>query len=148
MSQTVRIDWKHIMSRVRVSVRPSNFLYAKNTQNLGKPDRRRVCLFEWSSDAHCRQRNGPSRLGAPDPWHRANLKGSAVCVCACVCACVRVCACVCACVCVCLRVCGYVCVRVCGCAHFMRVRACMRARACERACVRACVRAWCVFNIR
>ena len=33
MSQTVRIDWKHILSRVRVSVRPSNFLYAKKLQN-------------------------------------------------------------------------------------------------------------------
>ena len=31
MSQTVRIDRKHIMSRIRVSVRPSNFLYAENT---------------------------------------------------------------------------------------------------------------------
>ena len=33
MSQTVRIDWKRILSWVRVSVRPSNFLYAKNTHN-------------------------------------------------------------------------------------------------------------------
>ena len=33
MSQTVRIDWKHILSRVRVSVRPSNFFIRKNTQN-------------------------------------------------------------------------------------------------------------------
>ena len=36
MSLTVRIVWKHIMSRVRVSVRPSNFVYAKNIQNLGE----------------------------------------------------------------------------------------------------------------
>ena len=35
MSLTVRIVGKHILSGVRVSVRPSNFLYAKNTQNLG-----------------------------------------------------------------------------------------------------------------
>ncbi len=36
MSQTVRIYWMYILSRVRVSVRPRIFLYAKNTQNLGK----------------------------------------------------------------------------------------------------------------
>ena len=35
MSLTVRIVWQYILSRVRVSVRPSIFLYAKNTQNLG-----------------------------------------------------------------------------------------------------------------
>ena len=33
VSHTVRINWKHIMSRVRVSVRPSYFLYEKNTKN-------------------------------------------------------------------------------------------------------------------
>ena len=33
MSQTVRIDRKHILSRVHVSVRPRHFLYKKNTQN-------------------------------------------------------------------------------------------------------------------
>ena len=31
---TVRIVWQYILSRVRVSVRPSIFLYAKNFQNL------------------------------------------------------------------------------------------------------------------
>ena len=101
MYQTVRIVCKHILSQVSVSVRPSNFLYAKYTQNLGKPDRPRVCIFEWSSDAHCRQQNGPSRLGTTDPSHIANLKGSAMCVCACVC--VRACACVY--VCACTRAC-------------------------------------------
>ena len=64
MSQTVRIVWKHILSQVRVSVGLAIFVYAKNTQNLGKPDRPGMYLFEWSNDAHCRQRNGPSRLGA------------------------------------------------------------------------------------
>ena len=34
MSQTVRIDWQYILSRVCVSVRPSNFLCGKNTQKL------------------------------------------------------------------------------------------------------------------
>ena len=33
MSQTVRIDWKHILSRVRISVRLEILLYVKNTQN-------------------------------------------------------------------------------------------------------------------
>ena len=33
MSQTVRIDRKHILSRVRVSFRHSIYLYAKNPQN-------------------------------------------------------------------------------------------------------------------
>ena len=33
MSQTDHIDWKHILSRVCVLVGPTNFLYAKNTQN-------------------------------------------------------------------------------------------------------------------
>ena len=32
MYQTVRIDWKHIMSRVRVSVRPRILLYPKKHQ--------------------------------------------------------------------------------------------------------------------
>ena len=33
MSLTVRIDWRYILSRVSVSVRPRIFLYAKNIQN-------------------------------------------------------------------------------------------------------------------
>ena len=41
MSQTVRIDWKHFLSRVRVSVRPSNFFIRENTQKLS----RRQCLL-------------------------------------------------------------------------------------------------------
>ena len=32
MSQTERIVWKHILSRVRISVRPRIFLYAKKPQ--------------------------------------------------------------------------------------------------------------------
>ena len=32
IGRSFRIVCQHIMSRVRVSVRPSNFLYAKNTQ--------------------------------------------------------------------------------------------------------------------
>ena len=50
MSQTVRIDWKHILSRVRVSVRPSNF-YTRKTPKLSRiPSLPHEWLFEWSSD--------------------------------------------------------------------------------------------------
>ena len=44
ISQTVRIDRRYILSRVRLSVRPSNFVSAKNIQNLeeiGSP----ACVF-------------------------------------------------------------------------------------------------------
>ena len=34
MYQTVRIEWKHFLSRVHVSVRPSIFLHAKNAKEL------------------------------------------------------------------------------------------------------------------
>ena len=87
MSQTVLIAWKHILSQVRVSVRPSNFFIREKH----KPSGNRIalaCLFEWNSDAHCRQRSGPSRLGATDPsltWKARRC----VCVCASVHACVR-----------------------------------------------------------
>ena len=60
MSQTVCIVWKpKFASQFGLAI-----FYTRKTQKLGKPDRPRVCLFEWSSDAHCRERNGPSRLGA------------------------------------------------------------------------------------
>ena len=36
MSQTDRIIWKHILSRVRILIRPSIFLYAKNIQNYSE----------------------------------------------------------------------------------------------------------------
>ena len=36
MSQTVRIDYRSFLSRVRISVRPSNFFYAKNTHKLSR----------------------------------------------------------------------------------------------------------------
>ena len=52
MYQTVRIVCKHILSHKLASqFGLAIFLFAKNTQNLGKPDRPRLCLFEWSSDA-------------------------------------------------------------------------------------------------
>ena len=36
MSQTDRIVWQYILSRVRISVRPSIFLYAKNIHKLSR----------------------------------------------------------------------------------------------------------------
>ena len=36
MSLTVRIVWQYILSRVRVSVRPSIFLYVKNIHKLSQ----------------------------------------------------------------------------------------------------------------
>ena len=52
MSQTVRIDWKHILSRVRVSVRPSNFFIHEQHPKLSRiPSRPDQCLFEWRG--HC-----------------------------------------------------------------------------------------------
>ena len=52
VSQSVRIDWKHFLSRVRVSVWPSNFLYAKKTPRNYREDRVSVkCLLnEQTSD--------------------------------------------------------------------------------------------------
>ena len=50
MSQTVRIDWQHFLSRVRISVRPSNFFYAKNTQKLSRtPSLAQQVSVEWTS---------------------------------------------------------------------------------------------------
>ena len=38
------------MSRVRVSLRPSNFFYTRKTSKTsGKSGRQRVCVFEWSA---------------------------------------------------------------------------------------------------
>ncbi len=54
MSETVHIDWKHILSQVLVSVRPSNFVYAKNTQNYReyRVARANVYLNE-AATGHC-----------------------------------------------------------------------------------------------
>ena len=51
MSQTVCIDWKHMPSRVRISVRPRHFSIHKKHPKLSQiPSRPRDRLFEWSSD--------------------------------------------------------------------------------------------------
>ncbi len=48
MYQTVRIDWKHILAIVRISVRPSNFLYAINTKTIANTASH-TRLFIWTS---------------------------------------------------------------------------------------------------
>ena len=92
MYQTVRIASKHILSQVRVSVRASNFLDAKNTQNLGEIGSPvRVFISTKQRPVIHRRRNRrkgaltPSRLGATDPSNSDNLNGDGgVCACACV----------------------------------------------------------------
>ena len=50
MSQTVRIDWQYILSRVCGSVRPRKKNYTRKTYNIsGKSGRQCVCLIEWPS---------------------------------------------------------------------------------------------------
>ena len=50
-----------------MSVWPSIFLYAKNTQNLGKQGCQCQCLFQWPATSYCHQRSGPSLLADTDP---------------------------------------------------------------------------------
>ena len=81
MSQTVRIDWKHILSRVRVSVRPSNFLYAKKIQNIRELRVAHGCLYPpqyYPRPSH-RRRGATAVLVRHKPqWHRHDRRGSAV----------------------------------------------------------------------
>ena len=51
MSLTVRIVWQYILSRVRVSVRPSIFLYAKNINKLPRKPTFAYLTVEWTSGA-------------------------------------------------------------------------------------------------
>ena len=51
MSLTVRIAWQYILSRVRVSVRPSIFLYAKNINKLPQKPTFAYFTVEWTSGA-------------------------------------------------------------------------------------------------
>ena len=51
MSQTGRSDCRSFLSRVCISIRPSNFYMQKTPKNNSrKPCRPRDCLFEWTSD--------------------------------------------------------------------------------------------------
>ena len=45
----------------------------KTLKTSGKPGRQCQCLFQWPATSHCRQRSGPSRLGATDLSNSDNL---------------------------------------------------------------------------
>ena len=93
MSQTVRIVWQYILSRVLVSVWPSNFVICEKHP---KPRRNRVACASvylneaatghWSPAEPAKRGVTPSQLGATDPLNSDNLDGS---VCVCVRACVH-----------------------------------------------------------
>ena len=46
MSQTVRIEWQYILSRVRISVRPSIFYTRKHTKAIAKTESRARVLLD------------------------------------------------------------------------------------------------------
>ena len=79
MSVTVRIVWQYILSRVRVSVRPSNFFIYKSIQNLweiGSSAR----AFIWMTLLPAMNASGAGRHG----WAPTNLVltwTAVVCVC-------------------------------------------------------------------
>ena len=95
MSQTVRIEWKHFLSRDCVSVRPSNFfIREKHPKPRGNRVAARVLIWMNQRPTIDRQRNRQngglhqSRLGAADPSNSDNLiEDGGVCVCVCACAC-------------------------------------------------------------
>ena len=100
MSQTVRLDRKHFLSRVRVSVWTTNFLIREKHAKLSRiPSRPRDFIWMKQRPAIDRQRNRRkgaltlSWLGATDPSNNDNLNGDGgvracmsahACVCACV----------------------------------------------------------------
>ena len=67
MSQTVRIVWQYILSRVRVSVWPSIFLHAKNTQNLGETGLPGPVFISMTSDQLLSPAERPVTVGWPRP---------------------------------------------------------------------------------
>ena len=81
ISLTVRMVWQYILSRVCVSVRPSIFLYEKNTQNLGETGPPVPVFISMASDQLLSpaERSGPSRLAGTDPSNSDTA--TAVCVC-------------------------------------------------------------------
>ena len=83
MSQTVCIDWQYILSRVRVSVRHSHFLYSKNTQNLGETGSPAPVFIWMKQRPAIHQPAEPAKggvtlslLGATDPSNSDNLNGN------------------------------------------------------------------------
>ena len=104
MSQTDHIGWQHILSRVRVSVRPKKKVYAEKTPNLSLiQSRPHVVYFNGSPTGHClasvesgAPNHGVMVVGITDT---ANSDGRwwgwgvRVRECERVCACVRACVC-------------------------------------------------------
>ena len=83
-------SYRLILSRVRMSVRPSILFYMRKTLKIsGKPGGQCQCLFQWPATSHCHQRSGPTRLAVTDPSN----SDTATYVCACVRAgaCARMC---------------------------------------------------------
>ena len=78
MYLTVCIVWKYILSRVLVSVRPSNFVYAKNLGEIGWP----ALVFIWMTLLPAMNASGAGCHGWA-PTNSANLYGGdgGVCVC-------------------------------------------------------------------
>ena len=98
MSQTDRIVWKHILSRVRVCVRPSIcFIREKKTKPIAITESPACCLFQWITDGHCLasvESGAPNHEGMTESWLGARKQRTAtvvggVFVCASVCACMR-----------------------------------------------------------
>ena len=66
MYQTDRIVWTHILSRVRVSVRPRIFVsYAKKPKPIVNTESPACCLFQWFAD---RPLSRQRRKRCAQPW--------------------------------------------------------------------------------
>ena len=111
MAPTVRIDWQHILLRVRASVRPRIVFIREEHPKLSRiPRRIHDCLFEWSTDSSFIASGAGEKGPLTSPWlgaptHRTATTWMATVVGGCV----RV------------RECGRVRARVCVC---VRERAC------------------------
>ena len=94
MSQTDRIVWKHIMSRVRVSVRPRIcFIHEKNPNLSLIQSRPHVVYFNGSPTGHCLESGAPNHDGLIERTDNSEQRrsGVGVCVFASVSVCARAC---------------------------------------------------------
>ena len=97
MSQTVHIDWKHNLSRVRVSIRPrKKFIREKHPKLSRIPSRPRIVYLNEAATGHClasveKGALTPPWLGATDHRTETSWTATVVSVCACECACPRAC---------------------------------------------------------
>ena len=67
MYLTVCIVWQYILSRVRVSVRPSIFYTLKAPKTIVNTESPACCLFQWITD---RPLSRQRRKGSAQPWFR------------------------------------------------------------------------------